>query len=177
MMQNWLRAGPDWARIIIASVWMKAADWKLSGLLIGLPKLFQHAPQPTTPGAYPSPSWYGTVLHSGGAIAHVRGNRTSSDLNLGASLPPHWALTPIEQWLPLGPGESGAHLALALFPPSPTLPPTKVLAVCTLQEIWPMLTSYPALPQKLLGTWRLYRDICTQGHLIRTGEGNFHLIL
>ena len=70
-------------------------------------------------------------------------------------------------------GSPSSHLALALDGPSPAPPHTKVVAARTpCGKIRSVLISKPALPPKPLGTFRLYMDTPTQGHIFKTGVSN-----
>lgn len=65
------------------------------------------------------------------------------------------------------------HLAISLAPPSPALPPIKVLTYSTpWGKKLPVLTLNPALPTKPVGTCRLHRNAPTQGHPFKTRLGN-----
>ena len=67
----------------------------------------------------------------------------------------------------------GLHLALALVPSNPALPPTKAEADSTPQgKTVPMLTSDPVLPSKPLGACKLHRDTSTQGHPFKISISN-----
>ena len=65
------------------------------------------------------------------------------------------------------------HLAQALAPLTPGLPPTKALAASTLQwKKQPVFTSDSSLPPKPKDTHRLHREVPTQGHTFKTWIGN-----
>lgn len=70
---------------------------------------------------------------------------------------------------------AGMHTTLVLTPPIVGLPLIKVVFQHTLGKDATVLISYVALPHKPLATYRLHRVALTQGQLLKTKLGNFHL--